>query len=603
MYKYAESETFEVLLFAYSVDGAPVQIVDLAQGEKIPLEILDALLDNTVIKWAYNAAFERTCLTSYLKTYLHPRSWRCTMVWAATLGLPLSLANAGSALGLDELKLKSGKDLIRFFCMPNKNGRNLPHQSLQKWEGFKAYNIRDVEVELSIQQRLKNYPVPDFVWDEYVQDQIINDRGIAVDMQLVDKAISLDTKSKLELITKMKSLTNIDNPNSVSQLKTWLADNGLTLESLSRKDVEIALQDAPEPIAEVLKLRQQLSRSSVKKYQAIERAVCSDGRVRGMFQFYGANRTGRWSGRLVQLQNLKRNSMSDLTAARELVKSGEPLDMLYDDIPDTLSQLIRTAFIPDRGVFTIADFSSIEARVLAYLAGEKWRLDAFERGEDIYCASASQMFGVLVDKHSPLRQKGKIAELALGYGGSVGALTAMGALDMGLEEHELKPLVDTWRSANKAITAFWWEVDRCVRQAVKERTATATHGIKFMYKSAMLFIELPSKRRLAYVKPRIGENRFGGECVTYMGQTPKWERIESYGPKFVENIVQAIARDILAFAMSQLGEYRICAHIHDEVIIEGADLDEICAVMRKSPHWLPGIKLDVDGYKCEFYRK
>ena len=631
VYKYVESPAFEILLFGVSVNGSDVAVYDLAQGEEIPAEILSALTDNSVIKWAFNANFERVCLSKYLGLpvgeYLDPQSWRCSMIWSASMGLPLSLAGAGAVLGLPEQKLKEGKELIKYFCVPcnptKANGyrtRNLPEHAPEKWTQFKAYNKRDVEVEMSIQDKLRKFPVPDFVWEEYALDQQINDRGIALDMAVVDNAIAFDERSKALLSEKMQELTTLENPNSVQQMKQWLSENGLEVDSLGKKEVSVILKTAPQPLAEVLSLRQQLAKSSVKKYQAMKNAVCSDGRAHGMFQFYGANRSGRWAGRLIQLQNLPQNHISDLEQARELVKSGNyaAMEMLYDDIPDTLSQLIRTAFVPKSGMkFVVSDFSAIEARVLSWLAGEDWRLDVFKAGKDIYCASASQMFRVPVEKHGVnghLRQKGKIAELALGYGGSVGALKAMGALEMGLSEDELQPLVDMWRNSNPNIVRFWWEVDRCVKQTVKERIPTETHGIRFSYQSGMLFITLPSGRRLSYVKPRIGENKFGGECVTYegIGGAKKWERIESYGPKFVENIVQAISRDILCYAMRTLRNYRICGHVHDELIIEcslDTNVSEICEMMGRTPPWAEaaskaaGLPLRADGYECNFYKK
>lgn len=639
VYKYAQSSAFEILLFAVSVNGGEVQVYDLAQGESVPVEIIKALTDNSVLKWAFNASFERVCLSVWLRRYypqyfenysihedtvgdyLDPSAWRCSMVWSAYMGLPLSLAGAGAVLGLSEQKLKEGKDLIRYFCVPCKptqtNGgriRNLPVHDTEKWETFKAYNKRDVEVETSIQDRLRKYPVPDFVWDEYHIDQEINDRGIALDRTLVKNAIAFDEKSKAELSEKMQELTNLDNPNSVQQMKQWLADNGLEMDSLGKKEVAAVLKTAPEPLRTVLTLRQQLAKSSVKKYQAMENAVCEDGRARGMFMFYGANRTGRFAGRIIQLQNLPQNHMPDLEQARGIVRDGNytAAELLYDDIPDTLSQLIRTAFVPRPGMkFVVSDFSAIEARVLSCLAGEKWRSEVFANNGDIYCASASAMFGVPVEKHGVnghLRQKGKIAELALGYGGSVGALKAMGALDMGLAEDELQPLVDMWRSSNPNIVKFWWEVDRCVKETVKKRVPTETHGIRFIYQSGMLFIKLPSGRQLSYVKPRMGENRFGGEAVTYegVGGTKKWERIESYGPKFVENIVQAISRDILMYAMKTLSHCFICGHVHDELIIEcskDVSVDAICEQMGRTPPWIPGLLLRADGYECEFYKK
>ena len=639
VYKYAQSPNFEILLFGVSVNGGAVVVYDLAQGDTVPMEIVEALTDDTVTKWAFNAAFERICLSVWLQRnypayfrsysidedtvgdYLDPSAWKCSMIWAAYMGLPLSLAGAGTVLGLEEQKLKEGKDLIRYFCVPCKptkvNGgrtRNLPEHDMEKWNTFIFYNKRDVEVEMSIQDRLKKFPVPDFVWDEYHLDQEINDRGIALDMAVVENAIAFDAKSKAELAEKMQELTDLDNPNSVVQMKQWLLDNGLEMDSLGKKEVAQAIKTAPKELAEVLQLRQQLSKSSVKKYQAMQNAVCMDGRARGMFQFYGANRSGRWAGRMIQLQNLPQNHMPDLEQARGLVESGnyDAMELLYDDIPDTLSQLIRTAFVPRPGMnFVVADFSAIEARVLSYLAKENWRTEVFANNGDIYCASASARFGVPVEKHGVngnLRQKGKIAELALGYGGSVGALKAMGALDMGLSEEELQPLVDSWRAANPNIVRFWWEVDRCVKDTVKNRVPTETHGIRFRYQSGMLFIILPSGRQLSYVKPRMGENRFGGESVTYegVGGTKKWERIESYGPKFVENIVQAISRDILAHSMRTLSHCFICGHVHDELIIEcgmGVSLDAVCEQMGRTPAWIPGLLLRADGYECSFYKK
>ena len=621
VYKYSSSPNFEILLFGYSVDGGDVRVVDLCQGEEIPADIVAALSDESVTKWAFNAMFERVCLSNYLGEWLEPESWKCSMVWSATLGLPLSLENVGAVLGLEKQKLSEGKDLIRYFCVPCKptkaNGgrtRNLPEHDREKWERFKAYNLRDVEAEMQIQQRLSKFPVPDFVWEEYWQDQEINDRGIGVDMEMVRNAIAMEGRSKAELSAAMKELTELENPNSVQQMKQWLLENGMETDSLDKKAVAELLKTAPEPLGEALALRQQLARSSVKKYQAMKNAVCTDSRAHGMFQFYGANRTGRFSGRIIQLQNLPQNHIPDLAQARELVKAGDfdALAILYEDIPDTLSQLIRTAFVPQDGrKFIVADFSAIEARVIAWIAGERWRIKVFEGGGDIYCASASQMFHVPVEKHGVnghLRQKGKIAELALGYGGSVGALKSMGALEMGLAEEELQPLVSAWRDSNPSITEFWWAVDRAVKECIKKRVPTETHGIRFDYQSGMLFITLFSGRRLAYVKPRIGENRFGGESVTYMGVggTKKWERLESYGPKFVENIVQAVSRDILCYAMRTLRNCSIVAHVHDEIIIEAdrrMSLHAVCEQMGRTPPWAKGLLLWADGYECSFYQK
>ena len=625
VYRYVESPDFEILLFAYSVDGGPVQQIDLACGEKIPSEILCALEDDKVTKWAFNANFERICLSRFLGyptgAYLEPDSWKCSMVWAAYMGLPLSLEGAGAVLGLEKQKLAEGKDLIKYFCQPcaptKSNGqrtRNLPKHAPDKWLAFKKYNIRDVETEMSIQARLSKYPVPDSVWEEYHLDQEINDRGVGLDMELVRQAIQMDGRSRSELTQAMKELTSLDNPNSVQQMKQWLADNGVETDTLGKKAAAELLKTAPPQLQKVLTLRQQLAKSSVKKYQAMETAVCADDRARGMFQFYGANRTGRWAGRIIQMQNLPQNHLDDLSEARGLVRAGgfDALEMLYEDVPDTLSQLIRTAFVPQENrKFIVADFSAIEARVIAWLAGEKWRQDVFAEGKDIYCASASQMFGVPVEKHGVnghLRQKGKIAELALGYGGSVGALKAMGALEMGLSEDELPALVSAWRQANPKIVQFWWAVDRAVMDAVSRRTTTKTHGIIFSARNGMLFITLPSGRSLSYVKPKIGENRFGGDCITYegVGGTKKWERIDSYGPKFVENIVQATSRDILCYAMKTLRCCSIVMHIHDEVVIEAdrrMSLQAVCDQMGRTPPWASGLQLRADGYETDFYKK
>ena len=625
VYRYCESEDFEILLAAYSIDGGAVQVTDLACGEKLPQEILDALEDKTVEKWSFNSQFERICLSRLLGypagDYLAPASWRCSMVWASTLGLPRSLESVGAVLGLEKQKLTEGKDLIRYFCVPCRptkaNGgrtRNLPEHDPEKWERFKAYNLRDVETEMQIQERLSRFPVPDFIWEEYQLDQEINDRGIGVDMELVRQAIAMDARSREWLTASMQELTELENPNSVQQMKQWLADHGLETDTLGKTAVAELVKTVPEPLREVLSLRQQLAKNSVKKYTAMENAVCADSRAHGMFVFYGANRTGRFSGRLIQLQNLYKNTMPDLAQARALVRSGnyEALSMLYEDIPDTLSQLIRTAFVPQDGrKLIVADFSAIEARVLAWLAGEKWVLEVFEKGGDIYCETAARMFHCRVEKHgenAELRQKGKQATLSCGYGGSVGALKAMGALEAGMTEEELQPLVDSWRAANPNIVRFWWDVDRAVKECVKMRIPTETHGLRFDYRSAMLFITLPSGRRLAYVKPRIGENQFGGESVTYMGVsgTKKWERLESYGPKFVENIVQGTARDILCYAMQTLKNCSIVAHVHDEVIIEAdrrMSVTAVCEQMGRTPPWAKGLKLRADGYECEFYQK
>ena len=628
VYRYAEDDSFELLLFAVSVNNGPVTVYDLTK-EKLPQDILEALVDDRVIKWAFNASFERICLSNWLKKYhpdllldgfLSPVSWRCSMIWSAYLGLPLSLEGVGAVLKLKDQKMREGADLIRYFCLPCKqtkiNGgrtRNLPHHAPDKWSTFIDYNSRDVEVELAIKERLKNFPVPDFVWDEYLQDQIINDRGIGIDLDFVNAAIKIDSESKAKIQEELKELTELENPNSVLQMIGWLREHGVTTDSLDKKAVKELLKIVDEKTAKVLKLRQQAAKSSVSKYQAMMNCVCKDSRARGMFQFYGANRTGRWAGRIVQLQNLPQNHLPDLDEAREIFKTGdlEATELLYDT-QDTLSQLIRTAFVPRDGKkFIVCDFSAIEARVLSHLAGEKWRSRVFEQGKDIYCMSASQMFGVPVEKHgqnSDLRQKGKIAELACGYGGSVGALKAMGALDMGLSEEELQPLVNSWRLANPNIVLLWWDVDNAVKTAVKELIPTSTHGIQFEVKSGILFITLPSGRKLAYIKPRIGENQFGGESVTYegTGTAKRWERLESYGPKFVENIVQAISRDILAYSLKQLKEFKIVGHVHDEVIIEcqrEQKLDEIASLMGIAPDWLSDINLRADGYECFFYQK
>lgn len=639
IYRYTESPNFEILLFAYSISGGEVNVIDIARGEEIPIEVLAALSDESVTKWAFNAAFERICLSVWIRkkypehfssysnssdtvgNYLNPSSWKCSMIWSAYIGLPLSLEGVGAVLGLQEQKMKEGRDLIRYFCVPCKptktNGgrtRNLPMHDITKWASFTTYNRRDVEVEMSIQKKLAKFPVPEFVWDEYHIDQKINDRGIGIDMDVVEWAIKVDERSKEELSEEMKKLTNLDNPNSVIQMKQWLSDNGVETDTLGKKAVAEMLKGAPQELADVLTLRQQLAKSSIKKYQAMQNAVCGDSRARGMFQFYGANRSGRWAGRLIQLQNLPQNHMPDLEQARDLVKSGNyaGLEMLYDSVPEVLSELIRTAFVPKPGYkFAVLDYSAIEARVLSHLAQESWRNKVFANNGDIYCASASAMFGVPVEKHGQnghLRQKGKIAELALGYGGGCGALKSMGALDMGLAEDELQPLVDAWRTSNPSIVQFWWDVDKAVKIAVKQKTSAETHGIYFIYQSGMLFIKLPSGRKLTYVKPKIGVNQFGGEAITYegVGATKKWERIESYGPKFVENIVQAISRDILSFAMHTLSNYFICGHIHDELIIEcpmDESLEVICEQMGRTPPWIKGLLLRADGYETMFYKK
>ena len=639
VYKYTEATDFDILLFGYSADGNPVQVVDLASGETIPPEVIAALTNDDVTKWAFNAQFERICLSRWLRdhggfdnvyysipedtvgNYLDPASWKCTMIWSAYMGLPLSLEGVGAVLGLGKQKLTEGKELIKYFCQPcaptKANGgrtRNLPENAPDKWAAFKRYNIRDVEVEMSIQEKLAKFPVPETVWEQYHLDQEINDRGVALDMELVHQAIAMDTRSRADLTAAMKKLTALDNPNSVQQMKQWLSDNGLEVDSLGKKEVAEMLKTAPAELQKVLLLRQQLAKSSVKKYQAMETAVCADGRARGMFQFYGANRTGRWAGRIIQMQNLPQNHLPDLAEARGLVRCGdfEGVELLYEDVPDTLSQLIRTAFVPKPGYkFIVSDFSAIEARVLAWFAGEIWRQEVFEKGGDIYCASASQMFKVPVEKHGVnghLRQKGKIAELALGYGGSVGALKAMGALEMGLSEDELQPLVTAWRNSNQNIVRFWWDIDRAAMNAVKYHMDGEVCGVKFCYQSVMLFITLLSGRRLSYVKPKLGTNQFGSECITYegIGGTKKWERLETYGPKLVENIVQATSRDILCYAMRTMSHCFITMHIHDELVIEarpGVDLKVLCEQMGRTLPWANGLKLRADGYETMFYKK
>ena len=637
IYAYTDTPYFDILLFAYSIDRQPVQVIDTANGEEIPENILAALVDENVIKRAFNVNFERVCLSKYLRKnypqyfqsysidedtvgdFLNPESWHCSMIHARTLGLPSSLAEVGKVLGIEQQKMTEGKTLIKFFCVPYDTIDGVPQfhnpkDYPDKWEIFKAYNKRDVEAELEIDRKLSRFPVPDFIWQEFYLDQEINDRGILVDMQLADKAISLDAEAKEELTVEMKRLTGVENPNSVYQLLDWLETQGYKSDSLGKTQVQELIKTAKEPVKSVLQMRLQLSKSSVKKYTAMKNTACSDNRARGMFSFYGASRTGRWAGRNVQLQNLPQNHLPDLTEARELVKysSFEDIQMLYDDVPDTLSQLIRTAFIPRQGMkFIVADFSAIEARVIAWLAGEEWRMKAFANGEDIYCASASKMFGVPVVKHGEnghLRQKGKISELACGFGGSVGAMKAMGADSLGLSDTELKQIVTDWREASPHITGLWWAVDRAVKKAVKEKTATKTHGLLFSYEAGFLFIRLPSGRRLAYAKPYIGKNKFGGESVTYMGinAQKKWDRLESYGPKFVENCVQGIARDLLMYSMQTLSQYFIVGHIHDEMIIEcpkDTKLDEICQQMARTPDWAKGLLLRADGYECSFYKK
>ena len=622
VYKYAESEDFEILLFAYSVDDKEVKVIDLASEEIIPEEILLALSDESIEKWAFNANFERACLSRFLGKRLKPQGWYCTMIWSAYLGLPLSLEKVGEVLKLDKHKMSEGKALIRYFsipCKPTKtNGmrtRNLPHHDLEKWSTFKEYNHRDVETEMEIKKKLSAFPMPQSEWENYWIDQNINDRGILIDEILVDSAIKFDEILREENMDRAIELTGLENPNSPLQLKEWLNKKGLEIDSLAKKDVESALKNAEGDIKEVLELRQELSKSSVRKYDAMKNVRGKDNRARGLIQFYGANRTGRYSGRLIQVQNLRRNNLKDLELARSLVKNRdyETMDILYESQSDILSQLIRTAFIPKEGTrFIISDFSAIEARVLAWLAGEQWVLDAFENGEDIYCRTASRMFGVPVEKHGVnghLRQKGKIATLACGYQGALGALKAMGGIEMGLSEDELQSIVDSWREANSNIVSLWWDIDAVIKRVVKTRAKEEYRSLVISYEKGILFIELPSKRRLAYPKAKIGMNRFGGESIVYEGIVVgnKWDKIESYGGKFVENIVQAIARDILAEAMMRLEKkgFNIVMHIHDEVVIESdsSSIEEVNEIMSIVPSWTPGLILDADGFESEFYKK
>ena len=630
VYRYAESDDFDILLFGVSVNHGPIRVYDLVQGDTVPAEILKALTDDTIEKWAYNSSFERVCLSVWLRRkhpeyfssygdglYLDPSAWKCSLVLGIYNGLPLGLEKVGAVLGFEEQKLKEGKELIRFFCTSSRtSGRtwNLPEHAPEKWELFKRYNERDVQVELQIQERLSKYPVPGFVWDEYHQDQMINDRGIRIDRKLVKEAIRIDAITKADLTEKLKRLTGLDNPNSVIQLKQYLADHGVEVDSLGKKEAVELIKTVPDDIKEVLSLRLQIAKSSVKKYQAMETTVGNDDRCRGLFQFYGASRTGRWAGRLIQLQNLPQNHLEDLEQARELVRQGdyEMLNLLYPSVPGVLSELIRTAFVPKPGYkFIVSDFSAIEARALSYLAGEQWRIDVFHNGRDIYCESAARMFHCVVEKHgqnSHLRQRGKIAELALGYGGSVGALTAMGAVAMGIPEDELKPLVDMWRKANPNIVRYWWDVDTAAKTTIRKQIPQSVGNVLFETRSGMLFVTLPSGRKLAYVKPRLEENQYGSESITYMGtdQQKRWSRIETYGPKLVENITQAICRDILAYAMKSLREYRIVAHVHDEVILEvpmETSLESVCELMSRTPPWVSGLELRADGYQCGFYQK
>lgn len=624
VYAYSDSPNFEILLFAYAFDEEPTRITDLACGEKLPQKVLDALEDPAITKAAFNAQFERTCISRYLGWKLSPEGWQCTAVQSAMLALPLSLDNVGEVLNIQRKKLKEGTDLVRFFSMPCKptkaNGgrtRNRPEDAPEKWERFKTYCIRDVDAEREIRQKLWKFPIPESEMELYRMDQEINDRGILVDQQLVENAVLCDNQYRQMVTARAYELTGLSNPNSPAQIKGWLAEHGVEAEKLDKKTVKGLISEMDGEVLEVLKLRLLMAKTSVKKYEAIERSVCPDGRVHGLLQFYGANRTGRWAGRLVQVQNLPQNHIPDLELARSLVKEQrfEDLDLLYDSTPEVLSELIRTAFVPKPGCrFIVADFSAIEARVLAWFAGEQWRLDTFAEGGDIYCASASKMFGVPVVKHGVnghLRQKGKIAELALGYGGAVGALTSMGALDMGLQEEELQPLVSQWRNSNPHITKFWWDVDAAAVKAVKERTEVVLGNLCFTYRSGILFVTLPSGRKLSYIKPRMTQNRFGRESLSYegVGESKKWMRIETYGPKLVENIVQATARDLLALAMLRLRNrgFNIVMHIHDEAVLEVPEgvsgVEEICQIMSEQPYWAAGLPLRADGYECAFYKK
>ena len=625
VYKYAESDDFEILLFGYSIDSAPVKVVDLAMGEKIPTVVMTALTDPNIRKWAFNAQFERVCLSRLIGTvnrkYLDPSSWYCTMVWAATLGLPLSLETVGTVLGLEKQKLKEGKDLIRYFCTPikQKDGtlkRHYPTDAPEKWANFKAYNKRDVETELGIHSKLHKFPVSESEWVNYHLDQEINDRGIMIDTHFVKKAVDCDSQFRDTHMEKARLLTNLDNPNSPTQLKDWLLEQGVEVDSLSKAAVKDLIDESEGDVKDALTLRQELAKSSVKKFVAMETVVCADSRARGLIQFYGANRTGRYAGRLVQVQNLPQNHLPDLELARTLIRQGkfDLVELLFSSVPNVLSELIRTAFVPQKNSrFFVADFSAIEARVIAWMADESWRQKVFAEGGDIYCASASEMFNVPVQKNGVnghLRQKGKIAELALGYGGSVGALKAMGALSMGLKEEELQPLVNAWRNSNPHIVKLWWDVDRAAKECISTKKTTRTHGVVFTYQSGILFITLPSGRNLCYVKPKLGTNVFGGESITYegIGEQKKWCRLESYGPKLVENIVQGTARDILAESMIRLNAhgYNIVMHVHDEAVIEAptdASLEDICSVMGETPSWAKGLLLRADGYICDFYKK
>lgn len=624
VYKYADSPAFEILLFAYSIDDGEIHIVDLVRGEELPDEITEAIKSDTVIKTAFNAQFERVCLSKHLGILLDPSSWYCTAVQAAELSLPSSLADVGAALGLERQKMTDGKELIKYFCVPCKptksNGsrtRNMPWNAPEKWALFKEYCKRDVDVERQIAEKLKKYPLSKSEHDLYVLDQNINDRGVLVDLELARQAVKLNSIQTAVATEQVYTLTGLENPNSVAQLKAWLTENGVEIDSLSKKAVAALADETDGDIQEMLHLRLLMSKTSVKKYEAVMRSVCRDNRVRGMMRFCGASRTGRWSGQILQVQNLPQNHLPDLTLARDIVKDGdfEMLDMTFGNVPNVLSELIRTVLIPKQNHrFIVADFSAIEARVLSWLAGEQWRLDTFRNGGDIYCASASQMFRVPVEKHGVnghLRQKGKISELACGYGGSVGALKNMGAVEMGVPEDELQGLINDWRNANPHIVKLWTEVGNTAMKAIKEKTIVSLGKLVFMYERGILFIRLPSGRRLSYIKPRIGTNRFGGDSITYMGvgASKKWERLETFGGKLVENIVQAIARDLLASAMMNVANagYDIVFHVHDEIIAEVPDgqgsVDEMCMLMSINPDWADGIPLSADGYECEYYRK
>lgn len=624
VYRYVDSPQFEVLLVAYALDDAPVTVIDIACGEELPAYVKKLLGDETVVKAAFNANFERICLSKWFNESYSPSSWQCTAIQAASLALPSTLALVGRTLNISYQKLEEGKDLIRTFCMPccptKINGmreRHFPHHLPDLWQAFKDYCQRDVEAEREIREKLDRFPLSKLEQDYYVLDQTINDRGVCVDRGLVSQAIACDLAYKEQVTARAYALSGLENPNSVAQVKSWLETRGVFMDSLTKKAIQTQMKEADGEVLEMLKLRLLLSKTSVKKYQAIDRCVTQEGKVHGLLQFYGANRTGRWAGRLVQVQNLPQNKLADLALARQLVKEGafETLDLLYDNVPNVLSELIRTAFIPSANhQFVVADYAAIEARVLAWLSGEDWRLRVFEEGGDIYCASASAMFGIPVEKHglnSHLRQKGKIAELALGYGGSVGALTAMGALDMGMVEDDLQPLVNQWRQANPHIVAFWWAIDQVAKEVLKTKQTQQLYGLTFSYEAGIFFITLPSGRRLSYVKPRLEMNAFGKLGMTYegMGENRKWTRIDTYGPKLVENIVQAIARDLLAHGMLVLEKagYAIVLHVHDEAVVEvplGAiDVKKVCDLLATKPTWAKGLPLRADGYACDFYQK